>query len=104
MKTHFGQECKYFYGNYFRGKHDEECRMIAANPDSPAWNPALCQNCLVPKFLLANACPNLVFRGKVGKSFFGLFRKIEIQAGCREHRLEVERPQVGCGHCQNQKS
>jgi len=99
MKTPFGQECKYFYGDYYRGRHVEECRLIAANPASPAWKPGLCKACPVPKCLLANACPNLAFRGRVVKAFFGLGEKIQVEAGCREYRVEVERPQVGCGNC-----
>ena len=30
MKTPAGKECKYFYGNYYRGAHQEECRLIGA--------------------------------------------------------------------------
>jgi len=99
MKTPFGADCKFYYSDYFRGKSTQECRLIAANPASDAWNPALCKDCPMPQLLLANACPNLVYRGRVSKSLFGLLRKIQVQAGCREYRTEVQRPQVGCGHC-----
>ncbi|MBI5300907.1 MAG: hypothetical protein HY868_02130 [Chloroflexi bacterium] len=99
MKTPFGQECKYYYADYYRGKNTQECRMIAANPDSAPWNPALCKTCPAPKFLRANACPNLVFRGRVAKSFFGLLRQVKVEAGCREYRVQVDQLQVGCGKC-----
>lgn len=99
MRTPYGKECKYYYSDYFRGKSTEECRLIQANPDSASWKPALCQACAVPGILLANACPHLVLHARVGKSLFGLIQKIEIEAACREHHVEVSKPHVGCGHC-----
>jgi hypothetical protein len=99
MRTPYGKECKYYYEDYYRGKSTQECRLIQANPVSQAWKPALCQTCPVPAFLMANACPNLALRGRVGKSFLGLFQKIQVEAACREYRVEVNQPQVGCGHC-----
>ncbi|CAG0942484.1 hypothetical protein ANRL1_00955 [Anaerolineae bacterium] len=99
MKTPYGQECKYYYADYYRGKNTQECRLILANPSSDAWKPALCQTCPVPEILRANACPNLAFRGRVGKSFFGMLQKIKIESACREYRVEVKQPKVGCGKC-----
>jgi hypothetical protein len=99
MRTPSGKECKYFYADYFRGKETQECRLLGANPASDAWKPALCQTCPVPAILLANACPNLVMRARVGKSLLGLLNKVEIESACREHRVEVKQPKVGCGHC-----
>jgi len=99
MKTTYGKECKYYYADYFRGKTTEECRLIQANPASAPWKPALCQTCPVPDILLANACPNLVLRGRVGKSMLGMLQKIQVEAACREYRVEVAKPKIGCGHC-----
>ena len=99
MKTPFGKECKYYYADYFRGKNTQECRLVQANPASASWKPALCQTCPVPDILMANACPNLALRGRVGKSMFGLLQKVQVEAACREYRVEVSNPQVGCGHC-----
>jgi hypothetical protein len=99
MKTTYGKECKYYYADYFRGKTTEECRLIQANPASAAWKPALCQTCPVPDILQANACPNLVLRGRVGKSMLGMLQKIQVEAACREYRVEVAKPKIGCGHC-----
>jgi hypothetical protein len=53
----------------------------------------------VPDILLANACPNLVLHGRVSKSFFGLLQKVEVEAACREYRVAVSQPKVGCGKC-----
>ena len=30
MKTPAGTECKYFYGDYYRGRNHEECRLLGA--------------------------------------------------------------------------
>jgi hypothetical protein len=99
MRTPYDKECKYYYTDYFRGKSTQECRLLQANPSSDVWKPALCQNCPVPDILLANACPNLVMRAHVGKSLLGLLSKVEIESACREYRVEVDRPKIGCGHC-----
>jgi len=104
MKTPFGHECQYFYGDYHRGRHVEQCRLIEANPASPAWKPALCKSCPAPKLLRANACPHLVYRGRVVKSFFGWRAKLHLAPGCREYRVEVKQPSVGCGNCQLHKT
>ena len=99
MRTPYGKECRYYYSDYFRGNSREECRLIQANPASEAWKPALCQSCPVPDILLANACPNLALHGRVGKSFLGLTQKIQVESACRQFRVEVNKPKVGCGHC-----
>ena len=84
MRTPSGRECKYFYADYFRGKETQECRLLGANPASDAWKPALCQTCPVPAILLANACPNLVMRARVGKS--------STRATVRERRSSATEP------------
>lgn len=104
MKTHYGKECKYFYGDYYRGRTMEECRLLQQNPESGPWRPALCQTCPVPDILSANACPNLALRARVEKSFLGLMQQVHIEAACREHRVDVKNPKVGCGHCHEFKA
>lgn len=99
MQTPYGKQCKYYYADYFRGKETQECRLLAQNPSAEAWKPALCQTCPVPDILLANACPNLMLHARVGKSMLGLTRKVELEAGCRQHQISVDRPKIGCGHC-----
>jgi hypothetical protein len=99
MKTPYGQECKFYYADYNRGRDTRDCRLVQQNPDSATWKPALCQACPVPRILLANACPHLVLRARVGKSFLGLIQKIQIEAACREYRVAVDKPQIGCGKC-----
>lgn len=99
MKTPYGKECKYYYADYFRGKSTEECRLVQANPASQPWKPALCQACPVPDILVANACPNLALRAYVAKSMLGLLQTIKVEAACREYRMPVSQPKIGCGHC-----
>lgn len=99
MQTPYGKQCQYYYADYYRGKETQECRLVQANAASEAWKPALCQTCPVPDILLANACPHLVLRARVGKTMLGLLRKIDLQVECRQYRVQVARPQVGCGHC-----
>jgi len=99
MRTSYGKECQYYYADYFRGKTTQECRLLQANPASAPWKPTLCQTCPVPAILVANACPNLALHARVRKSFLGLFDRVHVEAACRHYRVEVGRPQVGCGHC-----
>lgn len=99
MQTPYGKQCRYYYADYYRGKETQECRLLQTNPTSEPWKPALCQTCPVPDILLANACPHLVLRARVSKAMLGLIRKVEIQAACRQYRVDVAQPKVGCGHC-----
>ncbi len=87
MRTPAGKECRYFYGDYFRGRNIEECRLLKDASPPLSWKPGLCSTCPVPEFLLANACPNLVFQPRLGRSF--PFLKQEV--GCGEcHALPPE--------------
>ncbi len=99
MKTPYGKECQYYYADYYRGKDEQHCRLIEANPESAPWKPALCQNCPVPDIRFANACPNLILHAHVGKSLLGLLQKVEIEPRCSQYHVAVTRPKVGCGHC-----
>jgi hypothetical protein len=104
MITPAGTECRYYYADYFRGREREECRLIDQNPKSEAWRPELCKNCPVPGILRANACPNLVMEGRVEKGFLGLSRKVAVSAVCSKYLVEVDKPQVGCGHCHEERA
>jgi hypothetical protein len=99
MKTPYGKECKYYYGDNFRGRASEECRLIENNPESDNWYPALCQTCPVPDILMANQCEHMRLYGRVGKSIFGLSKKVEVEAFCDRYFLDVKDPRTGCGHC-----
>ena len=99
MKTPYGKECKYFYRDYYRGRNFEECRLLQMNPSSEPWKQALCRTCPVPDLLLANACPNLMPHARVDRTLFGLVQQVRIEAGCKDYRVDVKNPRVGCGHC-----
>lgn len=99
MRTPAGFECKYFYGNYFRGRNEEECRLIGNAPPPQNWKPDLCETCPVPGILQANACSNLVLHGDVTRQFFFLKRRVKVNAYCTKSQVNVAEPQIGCGQC-----
>lgn len=99
MITPAGNECRYYYEDYYRGRETQECRLIAQNRRSAPWQPALCKHCPVPGILRANRCPSLVLEGAVAKGFLGFGQKVTVRAVCSEYLVEVERPHVGCGRC-----
>jgi hypothetical protein len=99
MKTPFGKECKYFYGDYFRGKHFEDCRLINT-PDKPrSWKVHYCRNCPVPAILLANACPNMVLTAAIEKRFLIFPKRVKVTAYCTKTHDKVKEPKIGCGSC-----
>lgn len=100
MKTPAGKECKYFFGDYHRGRNHEECRLLKNNPESRPWKPSDCQTCPVPDILRHNACPNLSLSGEATKGFLGLFGGgVKVEGWCSVYFLEVDDPNIGCGHC-----
>jgi hypothetical protein len=104
MRTPAGEECPYYYEDFYRGRSKQECRLIARNPRSEPWEPKLCARCPVPGIKRANACPNMVLEARVVRRWFGLVRRVEIYAVCTEYEVEVEDPYVGCGHCHPEAS
>jgi hypothetical protein len=99
MRTPAGKECPYFYGDYRRGRQHEECRLLESSPDADQWRPALCHTCPVPGIEMANACPNLMLRGKVRRRWLGFIEQVGVTARCRHTQSEVAEPEIGCGHC-----
>lgn len=104
MRTPAGQECRFYYENFHRGRDIQECRLIQANPNSPEWRPRDCSNCPVPEILRANNDPNLVMEGTVKRGFLGLGgRKVEITAYCSKHLVDVPNPHAGCPICARER-
>ena len=103
MRTPFGQECKFFYSDYFRGRETQACRLLERNANTERWSVGLCQTCPVPEILAANQSPDLRLRGRVAKGFLGLSRHVEVEAVCAKHGLEVPAPKVGCEQCRASK-
>ena len=99
MRTPAGKECSFYYEDYFRGKQQQECRLIERNPDGGKWRPSLCKTCPVPGIQLANGCPHLVLEAKVESSLLGLREKVKVFAACTKTAREVKEPHIGCGEC-----
>jgi hypothetical protein len=99
MRTPAGTECKFFYGNYFRGRKQEECRLIGNTPAPGHWTPDMCGRCPVPGILRANSCQNLELKAVAKRSLFGLIKQVEVTAYCVKSQQPVAEPHVGCGQC-----
>jgi hypothetical protein len=98
MITPYGQECEYYYEDYHRGRSVQECRLLRDRPQGERWGPTLCRTCSVPAILRANACPEMVLRGRIVRRFL-FWRRVAVSAFCLEAVEEVENPYVGCGRC-----
>jgi hypothetical protein len=87
--------CKYFYGDYFRGKNHEECRLLDASPgNARPWRRKLCDTCPVPAVVRETNCASLALEAEVKRRF--LRDRVEITfAVCAEHMLELDDPR----HC-----
>ncbi|MBC8332213.1 MAG: hypothetical protein H8E28_09560 [Anaerolineae bacterium] len=93
MRTPAGKECPYFYGDYYRGRNREECRLLEN------WQSKLCNTCPVPGIHLANACQHMVLNATVVRPFFILPPEVQISAYCKKTEQAVAEPQIGCGKC-----
>ncbi len=99
MRTPAGIECPYFYGDYYRGKNIEECRLIGNQPPPQNWTPDLCATCPVPAIRRANACEFMQLIPKIVRKFPFVKRQVEITAYCTKAQAKVKIPEVGCGLC-----
>ncbi len=99
MRTPAGTECPFFYADFHRGHHRQECRLVESTPDGGRWTPDLCRRCRVPSIVRANACPHLILEGRVVSGPLGLGRKLEVTATCTRSLGPVAEPEVGCGLC-----
>ncbi len=99
MRTPAGTECPYFYGDYYRGKNVEECRLIGDRPSPQNWTRDLCATCPVPSIKRANACENMQLIPTIVRKFPWIKRQVKITAFCIKAQSKVDVPQVGCGLC-----
>lgn len=97
MQTPAGKECKFFYGDYYRGRSHEECRLL--KDSDLEWQPRLCEKCPVPEIGMANSCENMVFKPRIFKLFFFTKAQVEISTYCSKTNQGVTEPHTGCGHC-----
>jgi hypothetical protein len=97
MITPAGKECKHFYGDYYRGRNNETCRLLDAY--RVPWEPQLCARCPVPEILAANACEHQELQPSVSKPLFFMKPEVNVKAHCSQCACDVEEPRVGCGQC-----
>jgi len=98
MRTPAGMECPYFYGDYFRGRNTEECRLLSSNKAASQWTSALCKTCPVPAISRSNACENMTLYATIKKGTFKS-RRVIITAYCSKSKSEVKVPEIGCELC-----
>jgi len=98
MKTPTGIECPHFYGDYFRGRNTEKCRLLKAA--GQYWSPDLCKTCPVPEIARANACEHLHLNPSIGRPITAVFqRRVQLNPFCEKSKKHVSEPQIGCGEC-----
>jgi hypothetical protein len=101
MRTPAGKECSYFYGDYYRGRSHEECRLLASASPPITWRPDFCNTCPVPGIQLANACQYMVLIPKlVRKLPFGK-QEVRVRTFCSKTERSGFDPHIGCGECHN---
>ena len=97
MRTPAGNECKFFYGDYFRGRSQEECRLLKDNGLS--WSPYLCEECPVPEILQANSCAHQRLNPQLKRPVFFMRPQVLVEAYCTKAENIVKEPRIGCGQC-----
>jgi hypothetical protein len=99
MKTPYGKDCYYFYGNYYRGRNDEECRLLGEATPRLAWKRELCSACPVPEILIANACQYMDLVPRLERPFPFTKQIVSVKPYCRKEGRSGFDPHVGCGNC-----
>jgi hypothetical protein len=99
MRTPAGKECSYFYGDYYRGRQHEECRLLLDEQPNITWTPDLCQNCPVPGIQQANACRQMVLKATVVRPFPFIKRQVRVRPYCTKTHRDGFDPHIGCGQC-----
>ena len=97
MRTPAGKECSYFYGDYYRGRNFEECRLL--KDASLEWQPRLCESCPIPEIQMANSCEHLIFTPRLVKPFLIGKTQVQVEASCAKTNRHVDEPRIGCGEC-----
>jgi hypothetical protein len=95
--------CRYFYGDYFRGKNQETCRLLEANPNNERpWRRRLCDSCPVPAVLITSNSRDLMLEAEVKRRF--LRDAVDITfAVCAKHMLELSDPRF-CPACAREEA
>lgn len=99
MRTPAGFECSFFFGDYYRGKNREECRLIGNAAPPHQWTRDLCKTCPVPGIQRANSCLDMDLTAQVKRQFLGFYKNVEVKAFCKKSNQDVADPFIGCGEC-----
>lgn len=99
MLTPAGKECRFFYGDYYRGRNHEECRLLNSVIPEVIWKSALCYTCPVPEIHLANACAHLVLEPRLDRPFLVGRQKVSVRTTCNKTQRYEFNPLIGCGEC-----
>lgn len=97
MKTPAGKECKYFYGDYYRGRNVEECRLLG--DAGLEWSPYMCEECPVPSILMANSCEHMKLIPQLKRPLLIRRPQVQVNAYCTKINEAVEEPRIGCREC-----
>ncbi len=91
--------CRYFYGDYFRGRNKEECRLIDANPTNQhPWKRKLCDSCPVPEIIITSSSRDLGLEAEVKQGWLWNQQVNVTFAICRKHMRQLEDPH-NCPEC-----
>lgn len=97
MRTPAGKECRYFYGDYYRGRNQEECRLLKSV--SLSWKPAFCDSCPVPDILFSNACEHMILEPRLDRPLPFLKQQVKVKTYCSKSLRANFDPHIGCGEC-----
>lgn len=98
MKTPSGRDCPHFYGDYYRGRNTEECRLLILHGQN--WTSDLCKTCPVPDIARANSCEHMKLKTVVARPLTAFFqRRVQVSAFCEKTKRDIAEPQIGCGEC-----
>lgn len=99
MLTPAKKECRFFYGDYHRGRSREECRLLYSADPPLTWKSDFCYTCPLPAILLANACPNITYIPELIRPFPYIKQQVRVKAYCKKTQQFVSEPKIGCGQC-----
>lgn len=99
MKTPAGKECRYFYGDYYRGRNHEECRLLSSSTPPLQWKQELCFSCPVPGIIMSNACEWMILNPILTRPFPFFKQEIRVKTYCSKTGRSGFDPHIGCGEC-----
>lgn len=95
--------CRYFYGDYHRGRNYEECRLLEANSNNQrSWKRKLCDSCPVPELVIASNTRELGLEAEVKRKFLREYVEVTF-AICQRHMIELDDPRR-CPKCAEEQA